>query len=108
MPSNQDLIHACDRALAGIQEVKANAVRLAQLAQQITEAENRLRTLEGQIEAAKQLAPQIEQFEELIRSRRVELADLEAAVAKKHQDHGAVTAALRDLRKQISGDPQHA
>jgi predicted nucleic acid-binding Zn-ribbon protein len=108
MPTNQDLVFACDRALAGIQEVKANAIRLAQLAQQITEAENKLRALEGQVEAAKQIAPQLEQFDQLIRSKRSELADLDAAIAKKHADHGAVTSALRDLRKQISGDPTHA
>jgi len=40
MPTKQDdLIFACDRALAGITEVKTNAVRLAQLEQQIKAAE---------------------------------------------------------------------
>jgi chromosome segregation ATPase len=109
MPTKQDdLIFACDRALAGITEVKANAVRLAQLDQQITAAESRLALLQGQIQAAEKLAPQLEEMDRRIRAKRVELGELELVIAKKHEDHGAVTNALRDLRKQISGDPQHA
>jgi chromosome segregation ATPase len=108
MPSNQDLQMIADRGLSALNEIKANAVQLAQLGQQIREAQSTLAGLQGQIEAAKKLAPQLEQFDGILRAKRVELADLEATIAKKHADHGAVDSALRDLRKQISGDPSHA
>jgi predicted nucleic acid-binding Zn-ribbon protein len=108
MPSNKDLVFACDRGLAGIQEVKQNAVQLAQLEQQIKEAEAKLAGAKGQIESAKKLAPQLEQLDNQIRAKRSELAELDLTIARKHQDHGAITSALRDLRKQITGDPSHA
>jgi hypothetical protein len=56
MPTtNQELVLACDRALQGINEVKQNAVRLAQLEQQIKQAEGTLAGLNGKIEQAKKL-----------------------------------------------------
>jgi predicted nucleic acid-binding Zn-ribbon protein len=108
MATLQDLTMITDRGLQALAEVKQHVVKLANLEVEIKRAESTLAGLNGQIEAAKQLAPQLEQFDQLIRSKRSELADLQAAVAKGHEQHGAVVSALRDLRKQISGDPQHA
>ena len=108
MPTNQNLIHACDRALAGITEVKANAVKLMQLENEIKRAEQTLAGLQAQAAQIKPLITRTEELDQRIRAKRSELADLEAVIAKKHADHGAVENALRDLRKKISGDPQHA
>jgi chromosome segregation ATPase len=109
MPTtNQDLTMIADRGLSALSEIKANAVQLAQLAQQIREAQSTLAALEANIAQVKPMAVQIEELDQRIRQKRSELADLDAAIAKKHADHGSITSALRDLRKQISGDPQHA
>jgi chromosome segregation ATPase len=108
MPTHQDLIMICDRLSQAAAEFKQHAVKLAQLDQQVKAAEGTLAGLNGQIEAAKQLAPQLEQFDELIRSKRSELAELQAAIARGNEQHGTVVSKLRDLRKQISGDPSHA
>jgi len=61
--TNQDLILACDRALQGINEVKANAVQLAQLAQQVREAQSTLAGLRAEIAQAQPMAAKIEQLD---------------------------------------------
>jgi chromosome segregation ATPase len=106
--SANDLIFACDGVLAAVTEGKNNAVRLAQLGQQIQAAQGTLAALQGQIEQAKKGAAELEKLDQQIRARRSELADLDAIIQKKHLDHGSITSALRDLRKQITGDRQHA
>jgi predicted nucleic acid-binding Zn-ribbon protein len=106
--TNQDLVNSCDRALAGINEVKANAVRLAQLEQQVQAAESKLAAQNAKLEQRKSQEAQIEQLDQTIRAKRVELADVEAEVARKHKLHGDIESQLRDLRKRVSGDPTHA
>jgi chromosome segregation ATPase len=109
MPTtNQDLTMIADRGLSALSEIKANAVQLAQLGQQIREAQSTLARLQAEIAQATPMVAQIEELDQRIRVKRSELADLDATIAKKHQDHGAVTSALRDLRKQLSGDATHA
>ena len=105
--TSQEVIHACDRAIAGAQELKSAATQMQQSDQQIREKQSILASLEGKIAQAKQLASQVEQVDQQIRARRSELADLEATIAKKHADHGAVENKLRDLRKALSGNLQH-
>src|SRR5215469_5678056 len=104
MPTNQELIHICDKALTAVAEVKATAVRLGQLEQQMKEAESNLRALEGQIETAKKLAPQLQEVEEKLRAKRAEIAELDAILKSKNELHGLIDSKLRDFRKQISGN----
>jgi chromosome segregation ATPase len=96
-----------DRGLQALAEVKAHVVKLANLEVEIRQAESTLAGLNAKAEQVKTLVPQVERLDQQIRAKRSELADLDAVIAKKHADHGAVTSALRDLRKQISGDPSH-
>jgi chromosome segregation ATPase len=98
----------CDRAIAAASEFKANVSTLANCELAVRQAQDRLAALNGQITEATRLASQLEQVEQAIRSKRSELADLDAVIARKHADHGEVTSALRDLRKKISGDVTHA
>ena len=108
MTTKQDeLIFACERALAGIQEVRTNAVKPSQLEQQIKEAQGELAGLKGQIERAKQLAPQLQEMEQRIRAKQTQLSEVDAEIARKNELHGKVDGELRDLRKRISGDLSH-
>jgi chromosome segregation ATPase len=100
MPSNQDLIFACDRALAGIQEVKANAVQLQQLAQQIREAQSTLAGLHAEIAQARPMAAQIEELDQRVKLKRHELAELELQISKKSVEHGTIDAELGALVKR--------
>jgi hypothetical protein len=108
MPTNQDLIHACDRALAGIQEVKANAVQLAQLAQQIREAQSTLAALEANIAQVKPMVAQVEELDQRIKLKRHELAELELQISKKSVEHGTIDGELRNLMKRASSLVQSA
>ena len=81
---------------------------LAQLEQQIKAAESTLARLNGQIEAGKKLAAEVDQVHQHIRAKRTELAQLEMTIAQKSELHGKVDADLRDLRKRVSGDFSHA
>jgi chromosome segregation ATPase len=108
MATKQDeIIFACDRAIAGAQELKANAVKLAQLEQQTQVAESNLRGLNAQIEQARKKAAELEQLEQKIRERQTVLAEVDAQIARKQEIHGKVDSDLRDLRKRISGDLSH-
>jgi hypothetical protein len=62
--TNQDLIHACDRARQGIDEVKANAVRLVQLESEVKRAEQALAGLKGKIAQAEPLTKQIDELDQ--------------------------------------------
>lgn len=108
MPANTDLQMICDRGLSALAEVKQHAGKLANLQAEVERAKQELSGLQSQIETAKKLAQQLPDIDHQIRTRRAELASIDAQVAAAHVRHGTVTSALRDLRKQISGDPTHA
>jgi hypothetical protein len=44
--------------------------------------------LQGQIQAAEKLAPQLEEMDQQLRARRSELAELDLTIAKKHDSTG--------------------
>jgi chromosome segregation ATPase len=100
MATNQDLIHICSRAIEAATELKAQAIKLAQLEQQIKDAENRLAGINAQIEHAKKLTPQLEVLGQQIRQKQSELADLQAVIAKKHSEHGSIDADLNSIIKK--------
>jgi hypothetical protein len=100
MPSNQELQFACDRALAGIGEVKAHAIQLAQLAQQVCEAQSTLAGLHAEIAQARPMAAQIEELADRIKLKRHELAELELQISKKSVEHGTIDAELGALVKR--------
>jgi len=100
MPTNQDLQMIADRGLSALSEIKANAVQLAQLAQQVREAQSRLAALESNIAQVTPITAQIEELDQRIRARRSELADLDAQIAKKHEQHGSIDGELRSLMKR--------
>lgn len=99
--TNQEMVFACDRALAGIQEVKTNAAKLMQMESEIKRAEQTLAGLNAQIENAKRLAAEVQQVDQQIRTRRSELADLDAQIARKHEAHGKIDGDLRSIQKRI-------
>jgi prefoldin subunit 5 len=107
-PSNNQLLHAIDRAMQSLQEARAHIGRLANAEGDVKRAENTLVGVNAQIEAAKRLVPDIAKLEQQIREKRAELAALDAEIAKKNALHGDVDAKMRDLRKQLSGNMQHA
>jgi hypothetical protein len=51
--------------------------------------------LQGQIQAAEKLAPQLEQLDQQIKAKRTALAELDAEIARKNEQHGFVASALR-------------
>jgi chromosome segregation ATPase len=108
MATNQELQAICDRGLQAIAEVKAHAVRLGQLDQEVKAKQGELAALQNQIVQAKTLAGEIDEVHQTLRAKRADLAELNAEIARKHAVHGKVDADLRDLRKRISGDPTHA
>ena len=102
MPSNQDLVMIADRGLSALSEVKANAVQLAQLAQQIREAQSTLAGLQSQISQVQPMITQIAELDQRIRQKRSELAVLDAQIARKSEQHGSIDGELRSLMKRAS------
>ena len=108
MATHKELQAICDRGLSALAEVKQHVITLANLDGEIVRAETTLRGLQAQAEQVQPMIAEIEGLDQRIRAKRSELATLEAAIAKGNEQHGAVVSKLRDLRKQISGDPTHA
>lgn len=102
MPTHQDLIHACDRAREGIDEVKANATRLVQLESEVKRAEQTLAGLNAQIAQVQPMIAQIEELNQRIKTKRHELAELELQISKKSVEHGTIDGELRSLMKRAS------
>jgi chromosome segregation ATPase len=101
MSTNQNLIHSCDRATAGIAEVRQNGAKLMQLDSEVKRAEQALAGLNAQIENAKRLAAEAQHVDQQIRAKRSELADLDAQIARKHEAHGKIDGDLRSIQKRI-------
>ena len=106
--TSQEVINSCDRAIAGAQELKAAATQMQQSDQQIREKQSILASLESKIAQAQQLASQLQEVDQQVRRKQAALAELDAEIARKNEKHGSITNALRDLGRQITGDPQHA
>ena len=70
MTTNNDLVHACDRALQGINEVKGHAIRLMQLEQQVKAAQDALAGLNAKIKQAEAQAAEIDKTDQTIRQKR--------------------------------------
>lgn len=107
-PTTQNVIHDLARAKASLQACEAHGTRLMQLEADVERAKQTLAGLQAQAAQVQPMVAQIEDLDQRIRQKKLELANLEQAIAKGNEQHGAVVSKLRDLRKQISGDPQHA
>jgi hypothetical protein len=100
--TSQEVIHACDRAIAGAQELKAAAIQMQQSDQQIREKQSTLAALEANIAQIKPMVAQVEELDQRIRSKRHELAELELQISKKSVEHGTIDGELRNLMKRAS------
>jgi chromosome segregation ATPase len=96
MATNQDLVWICERVLQNVAEVRAHAQKLMQLENDIKVGQQTLNGLNGQIAEAKRLSQQLPEVEQQLRTKRAELASLEAQVAAKHVSHGEIEGKLRD------------
>jgi CII-binding regulator of phage lambda lysogenization HflD len=105
--STQDLIHSLNRSKAGVEEGLQHATKLLQLEGEVKRAEQTLAGLQAKIAQATPLAAQVEEFDQRIKAKRHELAQVELEVSRKSVEHGTIEGKLRDLRKQISGNLQH-
>jgi DNA repair exonuclease SbcCD ATPase subunit len=67
----------------------------------------RLAGLQAKISQAHTVAAQVDEVGQLLRTKKAELAEVNAEIARKSALHGQVDSDLRDLRKRISGDATH-
>jgi chromosome segregation ATPase len=102
MPTTNELVLMCDRNLQSTAELKANAVKLGQLENEIPRAQTTLAGLQAKIAQAETMAAEIQALDQRIRAKRAELADLVSSIARKHEQHGSIDADLRSLIKRAT------
>jgi DNA repair exonuclease SbcCD ATPase subunit len=101
MPSLKELQLIAERCESAANELRQHVVTFANLEQEFERAEQTLAGLRGKIAQAEPLTKQIDELDQTIRRKRAELAELDAIVAKKHEDHGKIDGDLRSIQKRI-------